>query len=77
MSNAFHKKKKKKPFALVIASACSGDDTSRKESRSNGRSEPARRGSRGIEREREREEQRVWGLTLNLDPEAENAPRMP
>lgn len=33
--------------------------------------EVSRRGEEG-----DREEQRVWGLTLNPDPEAENAPRM-
>lgn len=43
--------------------ACSGDDISCKESRSNGGSKPRR----GVGESRE--ERRVWGLTLNLDPE--------
>lgn len=53
----FSKKKKKASFALVIASACSGD-ISYKESQSNGGSKPT--GCRGIER---------GATSLGIDPE--------
>lgn len=56
--------KKKRHLQLVIASVCK---LSCKESQSNGGSKPSAGESK--------EERRVWGLTLNPDPEAEKRPK--